>query len=265
MQVPVLIDTGSMKSLLSSSVFQRISARCAHQNKAPPPLRSISNSCVSITGQSLNSSGSADISLSFPGSQFLYVGEFLVCDNVLAPLQCVLGWDFLTFYSLQLTVIGDSYCLVGPHGSTPLTPLSLPVQPPPPGLSAPVNSSCKEDIPVFVQSSDYGPVFVTLSTDISIPGRTESVIQAQIPKSCKEQIGKFLVAHHNQLKACPLPLGQGQPFHPVPETPGIIPREGFPVVQHEEMQGVVQRGTARPPHLRQVINPPQRYGEVVAH
>ena len=189
MQVPVLIDTGSMKSLLSSSVFQRISARCAHQNKAPPPLRSISNSCVSITGQSLNSSGSADISLSFPGSQFLYVGEFLVCDNVLAPLQCVLGWDFLTFYSLQLTVIGDSYCLVGPHGSTPLTPLSLPVQPPPPGLSAPVNSSCKEDIPVFVQSSDYGPVFVTLSTDISIPGRTESVIQAQIPKSCKEQIG----------------------------------------------------------------------------
>ena len=77
--------------------------------------------------------------------------------------------------------------------------------------------------------------------------------------------GKFLVAHHNQLKACPLPLGQGQPFHPVPETPGIIPREGFPVVQHEEMQGVVQRGTARPPHLRQVINPPQRYGEVVAH
>ena len=94
MQLPVLIDTGSMKSLLSSSVFQRISARCAHQNKAPPPHRSMSNSCVSITGQPLISSGSADISLSFPGSQFLYVGEFFVCDNVLALLLCVLVWFF---------------------------------------------------------------------------------------------------------------------------------------------------------------------------
>eukprot|EP00795_Rhopilema_esculentum_P011176 gene11176-biopygen2777 len=76
----------------------------------------------------------------------------------------------------RFTQEGDSYCLVGPHGSTPLTPLSLPVQPPPPGLSAPVYSSCKEDIPVFVQSSDYGPVFVTLSTDISIPGHAFQII-----------------------------------------------------------------------------------------
>eukprot|EP00795_Rhopilema_esculentum_P008878 gene8878-biopygen2045 len=68
-----------------------------------------------------------------------------------------------------IAAIADSYCLVGPHGSTPLTPLSLPVQPSPPGLSAPVNSSCKKDLPVFVQSSDYGPVFVTLSNVISIP------------------------------------------------------------------------------------------------
>ena len=100
---------------------------------------------------------------------------------------------FLTFYSLQLTVVEDSYCLVWPHGSTPLTPLSLPVQPPPPGLSAPVNSTCKVKLPVFVQSSDYGPVFVTLSNYIFIPGRTESVIQAQTPKSCKEQIGMFCI------------------------------------------------------------------------
>ena len=36
--------------------------------------------------------------------------------------------------------------------------------------------------------------------------------------SCR---GKTLVAHHNLLKLCSAPIGQGLPVHPVSETPGI--------------------------------------------
>ena len=111
-----------MKSFISSSVYERLLSSCAPQKQPPPLLRSIANQCVSITGQRLNSSGSITVTLSFPGSAFLYAVEFVVCNNVLSPLECVLGWDFFTLYSLQLTVLGDSYSLVGPHGSTPIIP-----------------------------------------------------------------------------------------------------------------------------------------------
>ncbi len=81
----------------------------------------------------------------------------------------------------------------------------------------------------------------------------------------RSEMGKTLVAHHNQLKICPTPLGRGLPVHPVPETPGII---AAPDTQ-EELRGREQRNvqgrTARPPHLRQVINPPDRFGDVVTH
>ena len=121
-QIPALIDTGSMKSIISSRVFERISETSAHEKQPPPPIRNTSNVCLSITGQPLNSSFSIAASLSFPGSDFTYQGDFLVCDNVLLPLDCVLGWDFLTANYLQLAVLGGSYSLVGPHGATPITP-----------------------------------------------------------------------------------------------------------------------------------------------
>ena len=68
--------------------------------------------------------------------------------------------------------------------------------------------------------------------------------------------------HHNQLKYCPTPLDQGQPYHPVPETPGILRMGGSEAAQQEEGPEVVDRGIARPrpPRLWQVINPPERYG-----
>ena len=77
--------------------------------------------------------------------------------------------------------------------------------------------------------------------------------------------GKTLVAHHNLLKYCPVPLDQGQPVHPAPETPGFTIGEAVDIVPQEGNQRNVERGTARLPHLRQVINPPVRFGNVVAH
>ena len=75
--------------------------------------------------------------------------------------------------------------------------------------------------------------------------------------------GKRIIAHHNQLWACPIPLGPGLPIHPSEETPGIVFVEPKVAGGHE-VQGVA-RGNARPPRLRQTINPPLRFGDFVTH
>ena len=38
----------------------------------------------------------------------------------------------------------------------------------------------------------------------------------------RSTIGRSLVVHHNQLRLCPTPLGQGSPVQPIAETPGIV-------------------------------------------
>ena len=121
-----------MKSILSADACQQISDSCARHCKDPPTFRANSNHCVSVTGQPLTSSHSIFAQLAFPGSPYLYEGEFLVCSNVLQPLQCILGWDFIVSHRLQLSFLGGGYVLVGPHGSTPLTPLPPSAIPPPP-------------------------------------------------------------------------------------------------------------------------------------
>ena len=45
-QIPALIDTGSMKSIISSRVFERISETSAHEKQPPPPIRNTSNVCL---------------------------------------------------------------------------------------------------------------------------------------------------------------------------------------------------------------------------
>ena len=187
--LPALIDTGSMKSIISSQVFSQLVQASAHSKSPPPSLRSTSNTCVSITSQLLQFSGVVSTSLSFPGNDFLYTGEFLVCDNVLPPLHCVLGWDFLATNHLQLAVLGGTYSLVGPHGSTPLTPLPPSAALSTPEISCSSASPQQSNLPVFVQSIDHGPVFVTVESSISLPSRTESVIQATVSKGCADLVG----------------------------------------------------------------------------
>ena len=79
----------------------------------------------------------------------------------------------------------------------------------------------------------------------------------------RSNTGKSLVAHHNQLRPCPTPIDQGLQVQPFAETPDIA----FAEPEMVDEQGVQRdlRGTARPTYLRQVINPPLRFGDFVTH
>ena len=56
-------------------------------------------------------------------------------------------------------------------------------------FSATSNQPIQDNLPVFVQSSDHGPGFVTLESDIAIPYRSECVVQANVPNRCNNLAG----------------------------------------------------------------------------
>ena len=184
-----LVDTGSVRSILPISSFQSILHHCARQGLSPPVLRDTASRCMSISGQILPSAGVATISFSLPGSNFVYTFEFLVCDHTIQPFQCILGWDFIVAFQLQLEHSGNSYRVSGPHGSTPLH-LWEPAFPPP-SCNCSVGScpSREEFSPVFEQSTSQGPITLTLVDNFSIPGRTECILEAKTPRSYSNQLG----------------------------------------------------------------------------
>ena len=159
-----------MKSILSAEACQAISHCCTRQEKNSPTFRANSNQCVSVTGQPLLSSGSMIAQLAFPGSQYLYEGECLIC-NVLQPLQCILGWDFIVSHRLQLSILGGTYVLVGPHGSTALKPLP-PSAPSPASSNLSAGTSSNPPIggnqPLFLQSPTLGPVKASLKNNFTL-------------------------------------------------------------------------------------------------
>ena len=117
-----LVDTGSVRSILPLSSFRSILHYCSHQGLSPPVLWDTASCCISISGQILPSAGVANIPSSLPGSDFMYTFEFIVCDFTIQSFQCILGWDFIVAFELQLEHSGNSYRVSGPHGSTPLHP-----------------------------------------------------------------------------------------------------------------------------------------------
>ena len=179
-QLPALVDTGSMKSILSQEAFQQIMEQNPPTAMVTPLDRSISNPCVSITGQSLNTLGSSVIQLSLPNTTNCYEGKFLICNNVLQPLQCILGWDFFVANQLEISYSGNCYHLVGPQGTTPLSLLPH---------SSQQCASTASTLPVFTQSLAQGPVNVVLTTAISVPARTECIVQGKVAKSCSDKLG----------------------------------------------------------------------------
>ena len=72
----------------------------------------------------------------------------------------------------------------------------------------------------------------------------------------RSKMGKTLASHHDQLKSCPVPASEGQPYCPVPEIPDVYV---------SEPQAVENARMIRPQNLRQVVNPPIRFGEYVTH
>ena len=77
--------------------------------------------------------------------------------------------------------------------------------------------------------------------------------------------GNTVIAHQNLLKPCPVPIDKGTPFYPTHETPGvtIVGKDEEGLAAGELMGG--RGGTAKPPFLRQVINPPTRFGNTITH
>ena len=116
----------------------------------------------------------------------MYPGDFLVSDHLLQPLQCILGWDFLTSNKLCLSCNGTShYFLLDSHGETPLLPTQPVPAPYADGSGGDVSSmSC-----LLVQSSSQGPVPVTLKENLNILGRTEVIVTARLPKNYTDQVG----------------------------------------------------------------------------
>ena len=172
-QIEALIDTGSMKSILHKSVFDKISLH------SPPVINSsCSNQCVSVTGQSLRSYGEFQGQLQFSDGGHIYDIPLLVCDNLLEPLQCILGWDFLKSNHLELALDQSQYFIVGHHGHTPVTP-----------VQSSKKSGAECDFPTFEQCATRGPVKVKLVSSIVIPPGTEIIVAGLVSKSAKNTLG----------------------------------------------------------------------------
>ena len=175
--VEALIDTGSMKTIISKSVFEK-AVVTTDPSSVLRNSDSNSKQCYSITGQPLKSLGEFSGRLQFSGSKYVYVGNFIVCDDMLQPLQCILGWDFLTSHKLQLQVNESGYFMSGPHGITPIAPQVTQFR---------HNSASSK--PLFTQSTHLGPVPVKLVSSIIIPAKTEIVAKANIPRSSRNKLG----------------------------------------------------------------------------
>ena len=173
--VRALIDTGSMKSFISSRVYAELRPR-------PPIDVFAGNSCVSITGQPLSVEGVVHASLELScGEGVSYAGTFSVCSNLLPPLECILGWDFLIRNGLSIIVNGSSYFLTGSHGNAPLTPCTSLAKDCPTHLFPVVERGASPII--LTQSPSRGPVPVTLSANVLIPSRVEIILPCSVPQS----------------------------------------------------------------------------------
>ena len=163
--VRALIDTGSMKSFISSRVYAELRPR-------PPGDVFAGNSCVSITGQPLSGEGVVHASLELScGEKVNYAGTFLVCSNLLSPLECILGWDFLARNGLSIIV----------NRSRPLTPCTSLTKDFPTYLFPVVERGSSSIL--LTQSPSRGPVPVTLTTNVLIPSRVEIILPCSVPQS----------------------------------------------------------------------------------
>ena len=162
-------------------------------------MNNTSQQCIGINGLPLAVDGIVQANLTFPDNgDFVYAGKFLISNNLFSPLECVLGWDFLTSNGLALTREHNGvYVLVGCHGRTPLTPKDrdsvCPSQPPQPDWTSKINEldnrnvSGVFNVQCFSQCTSKSPVPISLCNSVCLPGRTEAVICPQIPKSFADQ------------------------------------------------------------------------------
>ena len=97
-------------------------------------------------------------------------------------------------------------------------------------------------------------------------GPYQVVSRNGINYSIRSNTGKEMVVHHNNVKKCVLPSGTGTLLSPVRESwdPAVIP--GGPLPQRGIGPARVAPPVyARPARLRQIVHPPLRFGDFVAH
>ena len=142
-----------MLSILSQSVFDKLPYKPLLRIAVIPVLVFLSP----VSHYSLHSRGEIFARLQFSGGTHSYHAPFLICDNVLPPLECILGCDFLLSHQFNL-ILHDSRCfLEDPQGK----PLILP------GAEDSIQPSTADTL-LFEQSLHKGPVPLTLITSIII-------------------------------------------------------------------------------------------------
>ena len=177
-----------MTSFLSREVLQQIQPR--------PVLNNTSQQCIGINGLPLDVDGIVQVNLTFPDDgELFYKGNFLISNKLFSPLQCILGWDFLTSNGLALSrERTGAYVLVGRHGRTPLTPRDRDsVCPSRASESVGLGEITELDnynvSGVFSQCTSKSRVPITLCDSVCLPGRTEAIICAKLPKNSTDQLG----------------------------------------------------------------------------
>ena len=177
-----------MKSIISKSIFDQMSET--------PSLRSSGcNQCVSITGQSLKLYGEFTGQLECSPGSCNYKIPFVVCDNVLPPLQCILGWDFLLSNCLELALHQSNYLLIGPHGHTPISPIAS-------SDLGHDNSNRINDFAVFEQSTHRGPVPLNLVGSVTLPARTEAIVITSLPRGSRNTLGMVAPICNDSFPSC---------------------------------------------------------------
>ena len=179
-----------MVSFLSRDTFNKLRPR--------PLIQNTVQHCVGINGLPLPVDGIVQASLTFPGNGDVYTGKFLISEKLFSPLECVLGWDFLTSNGLALTrERTGTYYLVGRHGKTLITPRDeAPTSLSPP---RPLTDSVVSNSDVFSQCPSRSPVPITLVNSVCLPGRTEAFVLVHVPKSAKDQLGMIAPIQHDSL------------------------------------------------------------------
>ncbi|MEL7426754.1 MAG: RNase H-like domain-containing protein [Bacteroidota bacterium] len=97
-------------------------------------------------------------------------------------------------------------------------------------------------------------------------GPFEIIKQTGVNYTIRSKLGKDSVVHHNNVKPCVVPSGQGEPFCPTQESWDAVIYPGGP---EPNVGGDQQRErpvcAPRPAHLRQDVRPPLRFGDFVTH
>jgi hypothetical protein len=119
-----------------------------------------------------------------------YRQVFLVSKNI--NYNCVLGVDFISGNKLTVKFEygrNDGYCLVGPHGISPLcTRKTDPIKEP--SVSGVILHSEQNDTEsMLIESEIINSSAVTLVDAVVVPPRTEMIVRGRVAKSEKTHVG----------------------------------------------------------------------------